>query len=547
MQKVIIRSEAPIDMTSSARANDNDKILGILDTKLETQVLRCSEGTCEHPITTIRAWVPDTSAPNILWISGPPGVGKSTLASHVAELFRVTHRLGVIVEFNRITGVTAIILWKTVAYALAREYPECRNAIVSKLKSDTFDLAVATSSEIFTHLVAEPLQQLTAENTKVSPDRLPVVVIDDFDECCDSEGTGKDAREEISDCFVEWEKLAPGVKLIVTSQAGQENMQAFSRLTREPLTITIGASTSDIQTYFKERFKKIAADPISSDWPGDKAIADLVQRTQGIFAWADIALNFIDDPLETPESQLKLIQDWTSPQGNLQQLYSHILEASFPPAGAVPIADFIVVAGAAVALQQRFTCIELSQFLGMESDAVESVIKGLRAVLDKDVVRFRHQSFVDFLTGGASQGSDNSSNDSDTCPKRFRIDIADAHSRLCESSFRLMNKKLYCNICNVSSSFTRSDELPLVHFESTVGRPLAYACRFWGVHLSKGQPKVDLVGEQVTTFICDRLLPWFECLSGLRFLSIAVPSLVSLDKWLPSSLKQVRYPRFLLE
>ena len=59
-------------MISSARANDNDKILGILDTKLETQVLCCSEGTCEHPITTIRAWVPDTSAPNILWISGPP-------------------------------------------------------------------------------------------------------------------------------------------------------------------------------------------------------------------------------------------------------------------------------------------------------------------------------------------------------------------------------------------------------------------------------------------------------------------------------------------
>ena len=93
---------------------------------------------------------------NILWIFGYPGAGKSTLAMHIANLLREARRLGVIVEFNRTTGVNASFLWQTIAFALAREYPECRRVIVDKLKSGTFDLANATSVQIFSQLIAEP-------------------------------------------------------------------------------------------------------------------------------------------------------------------------------------------------------------------------------------------------------------------------------------------------------------------------------------------------------------------------------------------------------
>ena len=123
------------------------------------------------------------SALNILWIFGYPGSGKSTLAMHVANLFCIEHRLGVIVEFNRNTGINAVDLWKKIAYELACEYPECRRAIVSKLKSRTPNLANATSREIFNQLVAEPLRQLTAPGSNVPRDRLPVIIIDALDEC----------------------------------------------------------------------------------------------------------------------------------------------------------------------------------------------------------------------------------------------------------------------------------------------------------------------------------------------------------------------------
>ena len=102
---------------------------------------------------------------------------------HAANLFCIQHRLGVIVEFNRNTGVNAVDLWKTVAYALACEYLVCKRVIVSKLKSRTLNLANATSREIFNQLVAEPLRQLTAPGSNVPCDRLPVIIIDALDEC----------------------------------------------------------------------------------------------------------------------------------------------------------------------------------------------------------------------------------------------------------------------------------------------------------------------------------------------------------------------------
>ena len=112
--------------------NEDVKLLDTLDTKHRTRALRCLDGTRMDLIKFISEWVRkvDELARNILWIFGYPGAGKSTLAMHVANLFRIQHRLGVIVEFNRNTGVNAIVLWKTFAYALAREYPECRKAIV---------------------------------------------------------------------------------------------------------------------------------------------------------------------------------------------------------------------------------------------------------------------------------------------------------------------------------------------------------------------------------------------------------------------------------
>ena len=478
---------------------------------------------------------------NILWIFGYPGAGKSTLAMHIANIFREARRLGVIVEFNRTTGVNASILWQTIAYALACEYPDCRRVIVDKLKSGTLNLANATSTQIFRQLIAEPLRSLTSGDTKTPANRLPVIVIDALDECGGLEHSSWKARKDILDCFRDWQKLAPGVKLIVTSRVEQDIKLTFSNVPHTPLEILTGSSvteisTNDIQLYMKAEFSEIARlRGLSDNWPGLEIITHLSSLAKGVFIYAVTALKFIDDP--NPRAQLKSILDGRLRTGDVYGLYRQILESSFPHAHMSN--DFQVVVGAIVVLQQNFTATELDELLDVMPGTVNGIRIGLRTVLD-DVaeIRFRHQSFVDFLTYDANESSNADEEDQTVCPARFRINVAIAHGRLCGSLFQMMCAKLHFNICNFPSSFLRNDQLPRGHCEDAIGRSLAYACKFWGFHLSRTQSELNL--DLVHIFIHDKLLYWIEGLGGLGSLIVAVPSLTSLEQRLSSSPEQVR-------
>ena len=303
----------------------------------KTRALRCLEGTRKDLIDLIPEWVRNFSstAMNILWIFGNPGAGKSTLAMHIANLLREARHLGVIVEFNRTTGVNASILWQTIAYALACKYPECRRVIVEKLKSGTLNLANATSVQIFSQLIAEPLQHLISGDAKTPTNRLPVIIIDALDECGGLGHSSWKARKDILDCFRDWQKLAPGVKLIVTSRTEQDIRLAFSNVPHTPLEIPTGTSvtettTCDVESYMRDGFKKIAiANEIIGDWPCEEAIADLSRRAEGVFIWATTVLGFVDDV--QPKEQLRTIPGGWFPSGDVYTLYCQILDISFPP------------------------------------------------------------------------------------------------------------------------------------------------------------------------------------------------------------------------
>ena len=78
--------------------------------------------------------------------------------------------------------------------------------------------------------------------------------------------------------------------------------------------------------------------------------------------------------------------------------------------------------------------------------------------------------------------------------------------------------------------------------EDTIGRLLSYACRFWGFHLENTGQKLNV--GLAETFIHEHFLSWIECLSGLRSLIDAVPSLSTLDQRLSSYHEQVSFCTF---
>jgi hypothetical protein len=82
----------------------------------------CMDGTRESIVEELDKWLncADASEPNILWLSGGPGAGKSAIASSIVSKLSERCRLGSHFFFRR--GDVALsdpaVLWRTMAYDL---------------------------------------------------------------------------------------------------------------------------------------------------------------------------------------------------------------------------------------------------------------------------------------------------------------------------------------------------------------------------------------------------------------------------------------------
>ncbi|CAG8690513.1 1637_t:CDS:2, partial [Acaulospora colombiana] len=98
----------------------------------------CLDGTRQDIFGHINKWVTDMDAPNILWIKGYPGVGKSAIASTMVSHLRDSGRLGSSFFFQRerSTTMNTRVLWQKVAFDLALRFHSVRAILVSKLQKD---------------------------------------------------------------------------------------------------------------------------------------------------------------------------------------------------------------------------------------------------------------------------------------------------------------------------------------------------------------------------------------------------------------------------
>ena len=93
-----------------------------------------------------------------------------------------------------------------------------------------------------------------------------------------------------------------------------------------------------------------------------------------------------------------------------------------------------------------------------------------------------------------------------------------------------MRTELRFNICKLETSHIRNDDIPDLDARVKAAIPphLAYACRFWGDHLSavpQQDPDADTIRELLKAFFTSQLLYWLESLSLLKAVAIA-PSIV---------------------
>ncbi|KAF5329680.1 hypothetical protein D9619_009204 [Psilocybe cf. subviscida] len=150
--------------------------------------VRCYPGTREEVIGLVERWMDgkDGSAPNMMWLSGPAGAGKSAIVQTIAE--RCKNRRVQVASFFFFRGDptrnSARPLAATLLYQIFRFYPRARQAIAAVLLDDPllFDSSI---QDQLNQLLASSLQDIPQPVD--SPARRPIVLlIDGLDEC-DSE------------------------------------------------------------------------------------------------------------------------------------------------------------------------------------------------------------------------------------------------------------------------------------------------------------------------------------------------------------------------
>ncbi|KAJ6597918.1 hypothetical protein B0H10DRAFT_2325271 [Mycena sp. CBHHK59/15] len=481
---------------------------------------RCMEGTRVDILSTVDEWVNDLHGPNIFWLHGHPGTGKSAIATTVRAHLLEAGRLGSSFFFRRedFAYQTPEALWCSVAYDLAQKYPSMRHVVVKKLTSREVDPDVTGHYEIFNELIAIPL----GGPLVVAPGSLPVIVIDALDECGGLE-EARSYQEKVLRALAHWQSVPSQFKIFVTSR-NEGNIGSFLGSGQSRCRVLeVGDSVTphssmDIENYLRHGFDKILEDftTIPHPWPSGSELKMLTDAAAGLFIWASTVLKIV--AAGQPKRELNAILDMIrtgnviGDMGHLGQLYQGLLTSKFRTPSHISL--FKEVSGAVIAARIPLSSQDLVELLRtLTSTDIEFVCKQLSSVLDNHSgLRFLHQSFVDFLV-------------KPSVDPNFHYSGPDHELQLASACLSTMERKLHFNMGNITTSYLQNSDIP--DLAGTIPAYLYYSCRFWASHLRNIAPTQKL-REQMHNFMQLHLLCWIEVLSIRGTVGAATESLESL-------------------
>lgn len=499
-------------------------------TPAELLNLCCLEWTRKDLLSKITAWFDDFGEPNVLWLSGAPGTGKTAIAwSLLAELERQQRSAGYL--FFRQNQHSPDQLWRSIAYKMAKFHPAIKKEVYNAITKEE-GVLLDNVQWTFENLITTPLKALDARLLI----RAPIILIDGFEQCGQTYSTWQAAV----DTLPQWLSLPRHCKLIITSRPQSEIEKAFEDKDIKRMELYTGDEVDnytedDVRTYIYHRFAEMRRQDksISEDWPDGDAISKLVDHTKGFFKWASFAIDNIEGS-GNRESQLKaIVEDGTTSTYYYFDYYlQEILDMAF---GYNQFETFRATMGTILLSMQPLSMGDLEYFLrnrfpsssgGSLETTCYKMLPFISIEGENKTIKVRHGAYKDYLT------------DSKRCTRSdFLIDRSKTHRKMTISCLKIMQQKLKFNICGFKSSYLMNSEVEDrdTLIEKCIPSLLAYACQHWADHL-RGIASTEKRDAEIVTllrnFLNSNLLYWLEVLSLLSNSSIASKSLVATAAWL---------------
>ncbi|CAE6357765.1 unnamed protein product [Rhizoctonia solani] len=488
---------------------------------LATDVNRrsCTKQTRTQILLELDQWAADRQTPNIYWMSGMAGTGKTTIAYTFAESLKARGLLGASFFCTRASSECQDVgrIMPTIAYQLARYSMSFQSAAVKALESDP-DIGTRAITEQCERLIKEPLSRVKDD----IPNGL-VVVIDALDECSSANGVRK-----ILDVLF---RTAPDfpLKFFVTSRPEPDirhRIEAQPDRARSICTLhDIEASLvqADIKLYLRDEL----ADTTVSE-PDMMRLANLSGK---LFIYAATSIRYIRRKGTTVdhdrlESILRSSSKSVSRHVGIDLLYTTVLDAATAEFEEEPEEQdqMCRMLWTAVCTREPVNVDTLAALTGIKPSKANILLQSLYSVLHvsqtTNMITTLHASFPDFMFDEARS-------------KRFYCDEAKHSQLLAQECFKVMEAQLRFNICSLESSFVADSQVEGLEnrIARSISPTLLYVAHYWGGHVVKSKP-CETVQKGLEDFLSHRLLFWMEVLSLKRTLDKGISMLLALKAWL---------------
>ncbi|KAJ3716753.1 hypothetical protein DFJ43DRAFT_1100809 [Lentinula guzmanii] len=460
------------------------------------------------------------------WLTGVSGSGKSTLSTSLVSALRAD---GITVATffcrrDQVDRCNPCRVIPTLAWYLASELPEFRTSlgpILLELEEGRKALPTHPMAQLNT-LLLRPLWDLAtvhASRPCLSP---PIVIlIDALDESDES------SRLLLVDAFTSI-NFPVGVSIVLVSRKTRDLKQ---RLQSIPVLLDLDQHLHspdmdhDIRLYLENRLRYIREQQHEdANWPSEIEVSSLTKRADGLFIWAVIACNFIEQP--SCRNELSRLLKSNVVVG-IDDLYAYTLGYEFSKMHGKDawVRDYRSVMGCIICSISPLSPTDIAFLLGKRLNVVNATLQILQPLLtnDQDHVRLIHASLADYLLDKKRS-------------QQLWVPHSYLHLALARGSLNVLIQfsEERSSSLNLEALSGPSDFAELSYSYSSIPSHIQYSSTFWARHLVQAQLDDDelfKIGNLVKTFLESSFLSWVESLSVLHIVPSGLHSLNCLYAW----------------
>ncbi|TFK74199.1 WD40 repeat-like protein [Pluteus cervinus] len=398
------------------------------------------------------------------------------------------------------------------------------------------ELAILANNSVLQHL--EQLKPVEALPGNICMKETRVFILNELSDWAQSgtdhifwlyglAGTGKST---IAASFVQWLQSARMLGAFFTCRKGHQALSSplqllqticyrlshvhkpYGKLVAQAIKDDpyFGSGTATITSFFQQFLEALLKE--SSDFGfSDQEIAGLVKVAAGLFIWADVSCNYLDNSLNKKQGLdilLKVTSSGDNPYLSLYQLYDTILFDAIPDS-IENNEIFQRILGAMLLAVKPLTLgmlVQIAEQPNISESVVKQVIKRLHAVLlhsPDDKITVIHLSFSEYLLDGH-------------CPERFTINnsLHQTQYNLFHYCYSTLLTELKFNICGFGSSYLPNNQVQDLEkrIETSISPALQYASLYWMHHYIECDGWNRAPSDQIVfeMFYSPRALYWME-------------------------------------